>query len=38
MGRHVDLDAIAEAEEPLGSVAAPDEGVERGQERGFYPP
>ncbi len=31
--RHVDLDPVAEAEEALGSLAGPDEGVERGQQR-----
>ncbi len=38
-GRHVDLDAVAEVEQPLGALALPHERVEGGQERrGPHPP
>ena len=32
--RDVDLDAVAEAEQPLGAIALPDDGVEGGEQRG----
>ena len=32
LGRHVDLDAVAEAEQPLGAAALPDQRVERRKE------
>ena len=32
-GRGVDLDAVAKAEQPLGALPKPDQGVERRQQR-----